>query len=92
MFLQSKEDYLSRFDKNTEITSKEPKSKEKIQYFCKNCGKEIATKSDYCVECGHTILRKVKRPDRKTLKQLIRTEPFTKIGEMYNVSDNSVRK
>lgn len=92
MFLQSKEDYLSRFDKNTVIISKDLKSKEKIQYFCKNCGKEIATKSDYCIECEHTVSRKVERPDRETLKELIRTKPFTKIGEMYNVSDNSVRK
>lgn len=37
--------------------------------------------------------RTVDRPDRNTLKQLIRTMPFTTIGKMYgNVSDNAVRK
>lgn len=37
--------------------------------------------------------RTVERPDRNTLKQLIRTIPFTTIGKMYgNVSDNAVRK
>jgi len=37
--------------------------------------------------------RIVERPDRQTLKKLIRTIPFTTIGKMYgNVSDNAVRK
>lgn len=29
---------------------------------------------------------------REELKNLIRTTPFTRIGEQYNVSDNAVRK
>ena len=29
---------------------------------------------------------------REELKELIRTKPFTKIGEMYGVSDNAIRK
>lgn len=37
--------------------------------------------------------RIVERPDRQTLKKLIRTIPFTTIGKMYgNVSDNAIRK
>lgn len=92
IFVQSKEDYLSRFDRKSETTNKNLKSKEKVQHFCKKCNKEITTNSDYCVECAHTLSRKVERPDRNTLKELIRTKPFTKIGEMYNVSDNSIRK
>jgi len=36
--------------------------------------------------------RTVTRPSRKELKQLIRTKPFTEIGKMYGVSDNSIRK
>jgi uncharacterized protein YjcR len=34
----------------------------------------------------------VDRPNREQLKKLIRTIPFTKIGEMFNVSDNAIRK
>jgi len=29
---------------------------------------------------------------REELKQLIRTMPFTRIGEKYKVSDNTIRK
>ena len=31
-------------------------------------------------------------PSKEYLENLILTYPFTKIGEMYNVSDNAVRK
>jgi uncharacterized protein YjcR len=34
----------------------------------------------------------IKPVTREELKQLIRTTPFTKIGEKYNVSDNAIRK
>jgi uncharacterized protein YjcR len=36
--------------------------------------------------------RCVERPNRDELKQLIRTLPFTKIGKMFGVSDNAIRK
>ncbi len=45
-----------------------------------------------CVKCNHKLQYKTEHPDRETLKQLIRTTPFTKIGKQYNVSDNAVRK
>ena len=89
--IKSKEEYLNRFDNSNDNTKVE-KERERKVYFCKNCGKEIATNSDYCIECGHTLSRKVERPDRERLKLLIRTEPFIKIGEMYNASDNCIRK
>ena len=37
--------------------------------------------------------RKVEeRPSREELKNLIRIIPFTKIGQQYGVSDNTIRK
>ena len=36
--------------------------------------------------------RKVIRPSREELKQLIRTIPFTRIAEQFGVSDNAIRK
>lgn len=36
--------------------------------------------------------RTVERPSREELKNLIRTKPFTQIGQMYGVSDNAIRK
>lgn len=32
------------------------------------------------------------RPDREQLKQLIRNQPFTFIGKIYGVKDNTIRK
>ena len=32
------------------------------------------------------------KPDRDTLKKLIRTTPFTRIASMFGVSDNAIRK
>lgn len=32
------------------------------------------------------------KPDRDTLKSLIRDTPFTQIGNMYGVSDNAIRR
>lgn len=67
---------------------------EKIkENYCKKCGKPITLESNFCIECRSLLSRKVEeRPDRETLKQLIRTLPFTTIGKQYNVSDNAIRK
>lgn len=70
------------------------KKHRKIKY-CINCGKELSydTKGQYCSSCiGLTRRKVVQRPSRDELKQLIRTKPFTEIGRMYNITDNSIRK
>ena len=36
--------------------------------------------------------RKVDRPSREELKDLIRKDSFIKIGEKYNVTDSAVKK
>lgn len=36
--------------------------------------------------------RKVQRPSYEELKSLTKTLPMTKIGKMFDVSDNAVRK
>lgn len=59
---------------------------------CKNCGKEISKDANYCVECYSIMRRKVKRPSVDELKTLIQQYPIIKIGEMYGVTDNAVRK
>ena len=61
-------------------------------YYCSRCGKEINTNSRYCQDCGHIVQRKTDRPNRDQLKKLIRTLPFTKIAEIYGVTDNAIRK
>ena len=61
-------------------------------YYCKVCGKEVWRGNEYCPDCAAKIRRKVERPTREQLKELIRTTPFTKIGEFFGVSDNTIRK
>ena len=60
--------------------------------YCKQCGIEISGRASYCSNCAATARQKVERPDRNTLKQLIRDLPFTTIAAHYGVTDNAIRK
>lgn len=62
------------------------------QNYCIDCGKEINSQSTRCIQCSNKNKRTVPKISRDELKLLIRTTPFTKIGEKYGVSDNAVRK
>ena len=69
--------------------------KELKELKCSKCGKEITrySKSGMCPSCVQLGKRLVQeRPDREKLKGLIRTMPFTQIANLYNCSDNAVRK
>ena len=59
---------------------------------CCICGKQISKSATYCEQCYAISIRKVERPTKEELSNLILQYPTTKIGEMYGVSDNSVRK
>jgi hypothetical protein len=64
----------------------------KVTGNCPSCQTEVfGTK--YCSQaCSRDSRRKVKRPNREELQELIKTTPFTRIGEKYGVSDNAIRK
>ena len=65
------------------------------KYYCCDCGIEISKGSTRCRSCQgkQKIIPITELPvTREELKQLIRTTPFTKIGEKYHISDNMVRK
>ena len=77
---------------NSSIKPKRNKGKSNAN-FCTICGKPIRKNSTYCGECSHFLQRKIiDRPTREYLKELIRTTSFLKIGKIYNVCDNTVRK
>lgn len=61
---------------------------------CVDCGKKISQKAIRCIQCEmkNRTNEEVQQISRDELKNLIRIMPFTKIAEMYNVSDNAVRK
>ena len=62
------------------------------QYYCSKCGKEISRNGGMCKKCNGIVHRLMTRPDRETLKLLIRTKSFIEIGKMFNVSDNAIRR
>lgn len=64
----------------------------KQKNYCVDCGKEICSQSTRCTQCNNKNKRTAPKVSRDELKTLIRTMPFTKIGEKYGVSDRTIRK
>lgn len=62
------------------------------RFSCKNCGSPVSTKDALCISCARIASRKVERPNRLELKNLIRSTSFTQIAKQYGVTDNAVRK
>ena len=65
--------------------------------YCVDCGCEISTRSTRCNSCASKYKNSFKvkpenRPTKTELLELIQNNPFTVIGNMYNVTDNTIRK
>lgn len=75
-----------------------PKPAKFVTKECKMCGSEFdslpAKKMQFCsTECSHMHQRKVERPSKEELSKLLKKKtPWVKIGKMFGVSDNAVRK
>ncbi len=66
---------------------------ERMYDECPICKKEKISTQKFCSqECVHVQQRKVERPSKEVLQQLINENNYSKIGRMYNVSHNAVRK
>ena len=61
-------------------------------YYCIDCNKEITKGAMRCLVCENKRRNKELIVTKEELKNLIRTTPFTQIGKMFNVSDNTIRK
>lgn len=68
----------------------------KLTKSCMQCGIMFECSSSrivFCTqECSKKSMRVVDRPSKEELVDLLRVNNFTKIGEMFGVSDNSIRK
>lgn len=88
--------YLNRGDYHTQEDESYPLRKvkdfTKQKYYCVDCGVEIKTNAERCVDCAHKAQRRCERPTRDRLKTLIRENSFVFIGKKYGVSDNAVKK
>ena len=53
---------------------------------------EISAGAERCTNCSHIAQRRIERPTKEELKEMIRIKPFTQIAQQYKVTDNAVRK
>lgn len=62
--------------------------------YCKKCNKQIEKigKTGLCKRCQTEQSRLVERPLKENLEQLLRENNFSKVGKMFGVSDNAIRK
>ena len=63
-------------------------------YFCKKCGKEITkeSKTGFCLKCSHDLQKRCEWPTKEKLIELKSKYSNTKIGKMYGVSDNTIKR
>ena len=60
--------------------------------ICPICGLHKDYHAKLCIQCSRIASRKVERPNKEKLFELIKTMSFIKIAKLYGVTDNAVRK
>jgi len=86
-----KETFNYEFD-NSYLFENRKRQSEEEQNHCIDCGVKISKNAVRCNACSSKLQQKVERPEKEELKKMIRTMPFTTIGQQYGVSDNTIRK
>lgn len=75
---------------------KSMRNKNKKKYFCSECGKETSkkTKTGLCAECMAKLQRKVERPSKEELKEILKSVNgnFLELSRRFGVSDVAIRK
>lgn len=65
-------------------------------FNCEECNKQQKKKDrrqKYCsLECSRLARRKVKRPSKDELNDLLNKNSYCAVGRMFGVSDNTIRK
>ena len=61
---------------------------------CSICGRKISrwSRSKICRKCSHDLQRKVEWPNKENLQTLLTEYNFSKVADMFGVTDNAVRK
>lgn len=67
-------------------------NKKEHNNICPICGNKKTDNAQCCSKCRNEYYYYINRPDRETLKKLIRTQSFVSIGKQYNVTDNAIKK
>lgn len=68
--------------------------KQRKVWTCEVCGNEISKGSRLCVACSRMSQRKVSRPNKETLKEILKNNKsgFSGVAKQFGVSDNAIRK
>ena len=92
--IKPSKDYVDSKKVYMEIQRNSIKNFKEKQLYCINCNKEITiySKSGLCPECYSMTQRKIERPSREELKDMIRNNSFLSLSKKFNVSDNAIRK
>lgn len=89
---------IEAFDLTVESTFDEKRCQEindlheKEKYLCRNCGKELDGGLIYCSDCRSIMNRKVDRPPKEELKNLIRNNSFASVGKKFGVIDKTISR
>lgn len=81
-FNQFEEYPIRKFFKN-----KKPKTN-----HCIDCGALIKSESKRCVKCFNIHQRKVERPSKEELLEMLKTQSLSQLGRNYGVTANAIKK